>query len=126
MAATLAFAPAVHNAQMNIQVHGGIGFTWEHDAHLYLRRALVLNAVLGTPRDAEDVTALAAQGTTREVTLDLPPEAEQIRAELRVEAQRLAALSGDAAAQGAHRLGFDGPALAASVGTQRRRRRADF
>ena len=96
MAATLAFAPAVHNAQMNIQVHGGIGFTWEHDAHLYVRRALVLNAVLGTPRDAEDVTALAGQGTTREVTLDLPPEAEQIRAELRVEAKQLAALSGDA------------------------------
>jgi alkylation response protein AidB-like acyl-CoA dehydrogenase len=94
MAATLAFEPFVHNAQMNIQVHGGIGFTWEHDAHLYLRRALVLNAVLGTPRDAEDVTTLAAKGTTREVTLDLPPEAEQIRAELRVEAERLATLGG--------------------------------
>ena len=49
MAATLAFEPFVHNAQMNIQVHGGIGFTWEHDAHLYLRRALVLNAA---PRHA--------------------------------------------------------------------------
>ena len=57
MAAHLAFAPAVHNAQMNIQVHGGIGFTWEHDAHLFLRRALALNAVLGSPDDAEDVTA---------------------------------------------------------------------
>ena len=95
MAATLAFEPFVHNAQMNIQVHGGIGFTWEHDAHLYLRRALVLNAVLGTPSDAEDVTALAGQGTAREVTLELPPEAEQLRAELRVEAERLAALSGN-------------------------------
>jgi alkylation response protein AidB-like acyl-CoA dehydrogenase len=94
MAATLAFAPYVHNAQMNIQVHGGIGFTWEHDAHLYLRRALVLNAVLGTPADAEDVTTLAGQGTTRVVTLDLPPEAEQLRAELRAEAEKLAALSG--------------------------------
>ena len=62
MAATLAFAPYVHNAQMNIQVHGGIGFTWEHDAHLFLRRALVLDAVLGSPEDAEDVTALADQG----------------------------------------------------------------
>ena len=60
MAAQLAFGPAVHSAMMNIQVHGGIGFTWEHDAHLYLRRALVLNAVLGTPADAEDVTALTA------------------------------------------------------------------
>ncbi len=95
MAATLAFEPFVQNAQMNIQVHGGIGFTWEHDAHLYLRRALVLNAVLGTPSDAEDVTAWALKGTTREVTLDLPPEAEELRADLRLEAERLATLSGD-------------------------------
>jgi 3-oxochol-4-en-24-oyl-CoA dehydrogenase len=94
MAATLAFEPYEHNAQMNIQVHGGIGFTWEHDAHLYLRRALVLNAVLGTPRDAEDVTTLTAKGTTREVTLELPPEAVPIRAEVRAEAQRLATLGG--------------------------------
>ena len=32
-------------AKLNIQVHGGIGFTWEHDAHLYLRRAAALAAV---------------------------------------------------------------------------------
>jgi len=93
MAATLAFGPAVHSAQMNIQVHGGIGFTWEHDAHLYLRRALVLNSLLGTPADAEDVTALTAAGATREVAFDLPPEAEAIRSEVRAEATRLAAIS---------------------------------
>ena len=63
MAAQLAFGPAVHSAQMNIQVHGGIGFTWEHDAHLYLRRALVLDGLLGSPDDAEDVTAHAARGS---------------------------------------------------------------
>jgi alkylation response protein AidB-like acyl-CoA dehydrogenase len=95
MAATLTFAPAVHSAQMNIQVHGGIGFTWEHDAHLYLRRAMVLNALIGTPRDAEDVTVLAGAGTTREPSLDLPPEAEVIRTEVRAEAERLAKLGGD-------------------------------
>ena len=39
-AATLAFGAYVRNAELNIQVHGGIGFTWEHDAHLHLRRAL--------------------------------------------------------------------------------------
>ncbi|HSZ38128.1 MAG TPA: acyl-CoA dehydrogenase [Acidimicrobiales bacterium] len=93
MAAHLAFAPAVHNAQMNIQVHGGIGFTWEHDAHLFLRRALALNALLGSPGDAEDVTSEAERGTTREVTLDLPPEAEVIRTEVRAEAARIGALS---------------------------------
>ncbi len=94
MAAHLAFAPAVHNTQMNIQVHGGIGFTWEHDAHLFLRRALVLNAVLGSPDDAEDVTAQSARGTAREVSLDLPPEAEAIRVGVRAEAQRIGACQG--------------------------------
>ena len=93
MAAQLAFGPAVHSAQMSIQVHGGIGFTWEHDAHLFLRRALVLNAVLGSPDDAEDVTAHAARGTTREVSLDLPPEAEAIRAGVRADAERIGALA---------------------------------
>ena len=38
MAAALALSAADECAQLNIQVHGGIGFTWEHDAHLYLRR----------------------------------------------------------------------------------------
>ena len=94
MAAHHAFGPAVHNAQMNIQVHGGIGFTWEHDAHLFLRRALALNSVLGSPSDAEDVTAQAQRGTTRDVTIDLPPEAEAIRAGIRTEAARIGALSG--------------------------------
>jgi alkylation response protein AidB-like acyl-CoA dehydrogenase len=94
MAAHFAFAPAVHSAQMNIQVHGGIGFTWEHDAHLFLRRAIALNALLGSPDDSEDVTAQAAHGTTREVSLDLPVEAESIRAEVHVEARKLATLTG--------------------------------
>ncbi len=98
MAATLTFGPAVHSAQMNIQVHGGIGFTWEHDAHLYLRRALVLNTLIGSPHEAEDVTTLTAAGVTREVTLDLPPEADAIRAEVRAEAERVGAI-GDPAAQ---------------------------
>jgi alkylation response protein AidB-like acyl-CoA dehydrogenase len=37
---------AVENAQDCIPVLGGIGFTWEHDAHLYLRRALAIRALL--------------------------------------------------------------------------------
>ena len=36
-------------AQDNIQVHGGIGFTWEHDAHLYLKRAVANRQLLGAP-----------------------------------------------------------------------------
>lgn len=32
-----------------IQVHGGIGFTWEHQAHLYFRRAKSSQYLLGSP-----------------------------------------------------------------------------
>jgi alkylation response protein AidB-like acyl-CoA dehydrogenase len=32
-----------------IQVFGGIGFTWEHDAHLYLKRLLSFSGFLGSP-----------------------------------------------------------------------------
>jgi alkylation response protein AidB-like acyl-CoA dehydrogenase len=34
-------------AAENIQIHGGIGFTWEHDAHLYLKRAKASELFLG-------------------------------------------------------------------------------
>lgn len=33
----------------NMRIHGGIGFTWEHDAHLYVRRAKATYLVFGTP-----------------------------------------------------------------------------
>ncbi len=46
-AAAIALDAAVENAKDAIQVLGGIGFTWEHDAHLYLRRALSLRQLLG-------------------------------------------------------------------------------
>ena len=34
-----------------VQIHGGIGVTFEHDLHLFLRRVMVNSAVHGTPRD---------------------------------------------------------------------------
>ena len=40
---------ALHLIQECMQFHGGISVTWEHDLHLYLRRATVNRAVLGTP-----------------------------------------------------------------------------
>jgi 3-oxochol-4-en-24-oyl-CoA dehydrogenase len=46
-AAALALDAAADNAKDCIQVLGGIGFTWEHDAHLYLRRAVSLRQLLG-------------------------------------------------------------------------------
>ncbi len=38
-----------HCAAENIQIHGGIGFTWEHDAHLYFKRAKSSELMLGDP-----------------------------------------------------------------------------
>ena len=53
MAATLALPAADLCANLNIQVHGGIGFTWEHDAHIYLRRASAIVAIID-PESAAD------------------------------------------------------------------------
>jgi alkylation response protein AidB-like acyl-CoA dehydrogenase len=41
----------------NIQIHGGIGFTWEHDAHLYYRRAKSTELMLGTPQEHREIAA---------------------------------------------------------------------
>ncbi|MEB3031224.1 acyl-CoA dehydrogenase [[Mycobacterium] nativiensis] len=84
-AATLALPAYVHNAELNIQVHGGIGFTWEHDAHLHLRRAATVRGLFGGRRPAADVFALTAKGVLRENSIDLPPEAERLRADIRAE-----------------------------------------
>ena len=91
-AATLALPAYVRNAELNIQVHGGIGFTWEHDAHLHLRRALTVQAVLGGDQSATDVFDLTAKGIARANSLDLPAGSDELRTEIRAEAQRIAAL----------------------------------
>ncbi len=39
----------VDAAQQNVQIHGAIGFTWDHDAHLYLRRARSTHELFGSP-----------------------------------------------------------------------------
>jgi alkylation response protein AidB-like acyl-CoA dehydrogenase len=35
-------------------VHGGIGFTWEHDAHIYLKRAKASSLLFGSPSYQRD------------------------------------------------------------------------
>ncbi|HEY6531553.1 MAG TPA: acyl-CoA dehydrogenase [Acidimicrobiales bacterium] len=92
MAACVAVAAAVHDAQLNIQVHGGIGFTWEHDAHLFLRRALAISAFVDEAAAAEEVTRRLRDGTTLPRAVDLPPEAESIRREVRPVLTEIAAL----------------------------------
>ena len=42
------------NAQENIQLHGGNGFTWEYDCHLYYRRSKGLSVVIGSEQEFKD------------------------------------------------------------------------
>jgi 3-oxochol-4-en-24-oyl-CoA dehydrogenase len=61
-----------------VQVLGGIGFTWEHDAHLYLRRAVALRQLLGGAALWRDRAAtLAASGSRRHLTVDVRDDSAQ-------------------------------------------------
>ncbi len=93
VAATLAPAAAQRCTQDCIQVHGGIGFTWEHDTGVYYRRALMLAACFG--RGSEYPQRVVDTATTtgmRPVNIDLDPETEQLRAEIRSEVAALKAM----------------------------------
>ena len=96
VAATLAAPAADLCANLNTQVHGGIAITWEHDAHLYMRRATVLGTLLDADAAARDCTALTREGVVRAKSIELPPEAEAIRTEVRAFAEEVASLSEDA------------------------------
>jgi alkylation response protein AidB-like acyl-CoA dehydrogenase len=47
----------MHASEETIQIHGGIGFTWEHDAHLYFKRARTGQELLGAARKHYDIVA---------------------------------------------------------------------
>ncbi len=93
VAAALALDAAVDNAKDCIQVLGGIGFTWEHDAHLYLRRAVALRQLAGggglwRRRAAE----LALAGARRRLTIDVGAEGDTGRQAVWARAREIAAL----------------------------------
>ncbi|MCU1596066.1 MAG: Acyl-CoA dehydrogenase FadE34, partial [Frankiales bacterium] len=101
LTAAMAFATAIPAAQRcaqgSIQIHGGIAFTWEHDAHLYLRRAAALAASFGSVDAAlDEVLALREAGVTARLGLALPEEAEQHRTAVRAFVAELAAQSPEA------------------------------
>lgn len=93
VAATLAPAAAQHTTQDCIQVHGGIGFTWEHDTNVYYRRALVLAACFGRASDyPQSVVDTATTTGMRPVDIDLDPDTAKLRDEIRAEVAALKAL----------------------------------
>jgi alkylation response protein AidB-like acyl-CoA dehydrogenase len=59
LAASVSSEAYVWVAGENLQVHGGIGFTWEHDAHIYLKRAKASSLLLGGPRYQRDLLGKA-------------------------------------------------------------------
>ncbi|GII91093.1 acyl-CoA dehydrogenase [Sinosporangium siamense] len=93
VAAVVAPDAAVACAKDAIQTFGGIGYTFEHDVHLYYRRALTLRGLLGVSAEWSDkIAGLMLSGVRRELRLDLPPEAEPIRERVRAEIAEIAAL----------------------------------
>ncbi|MGH9078771.1 MAG: acyl-CoA dehydrogenase [Acidimicrobiales bacterium] len=82
-AGAIVFDGYVDCAKDCIQLLGGIGFTWEHDAHLHLKRALAARQLLGdTDRYLTEVIDRSLGGTRRSLTADLPDESERARADL--------------------------------------------
>lgn len=83
-ASALAPEAAFRCAQDCIQVLGGIGYTWEHDAHLFLKRATAVRHLLGSPSLARRTVAVAAiGGQRRRLAVDLPAGAEPVRERVR-------------------------------------------
>ncbi|WP_030175387.1 acyl-CoA dehydrogenase [Spirillospora albida] len=86
---------AFQTAKDCVQTLGGIGFTWEHDASLYLRRSQTLRVLLGsTSTWRRRVATLTLDGVRRELRVELPPHAEKIRTEIRAELEPAKALTG--------------------------------
>ena len=77
LAASVGIEAAKANAKDCIQVLGGIGITWEHDAHLYLRRGYAIAQFLGgRSRWLRRVVALTQQGVRRDLHIDLDSVAD--------------------------------------------------
>jgi len=91
LAASVGIAAAKANVKDCIQVLGGIGCTWEHDAHLYLRRAHGIGRFLGGAEHwLRRITALTQDGVRRRLGIDLT-EVEELRGEIRAAVAEVAA-----------------------------------
>jgi alkylation response protein AidB-like acyl-CoA dehydrogenase len=92
VAAATGIDAAKGNAKDCIQVLGGIGITWEHDAHLYLRRAYGIAQFLGgRSHNLRRVAALTLDGVRRELHIDLESVAD-LRPEIVASVAEVAAL----------------------------------
>lgn len=117
VAASIAPEAAFQVTKNCIQVLGGIGYTWEHDAHLYMRRAQSLRILLGSTASwRRRVARLALGGARRVSSVELPPEAERIRAEIRAELEPAGSLENAARKAYLAEKGYTAPHLPAPWG----------
>ncbi len=123
VAAVVAVDAAVDAASDCIQTLGGIGYTWEHAAHLYYRRALALRALLGSSAAvAEHLARLAlagglraGEGGTARGRRGVPPPGA-VRADRDQRPDR----PGTDCGAGGRRLGTAAPAQSPGAGARRR------
>ncbi len=95
IAASIGIEAAKANLKDCIQVLGGIGITWEHDAHLYLRRAYGIGQFLGGSAPwLRRTTALTRGGVRRSLSVDLHDVAE-LRPQISAAVADVAALTED-------------------------------
>jgi len=99
LAASIGIAAAKANVKDCIQVLGGIGCTWEHDAHLYLRRAHGIGRFLGGLQGGSEpwlrrITALTQAGVRRRLGIDLS-QVEGLRPEIAAAVAEVATLPAD-------------------------------
>jgi alkylation response protein AidB-like acyl-CoA dehydrogenase len=92
-AAVMALGRAVHAAVECLALHGAIGFTWEHDVHLYWRRAITLAGLAGPVESWEARLGEAAVDGPRDFTLTLPDDEQDFRRHVAKVLDQAAALS---------------------------------
>ncbi len=115
-AASIGIAAAKANVRDCIQVLGGIGCTWEHDAHLYLRRAHSIGRFLGGLEHwLRRVAALTQDGVRRKLSIDLT-EVEGQRAEIAAAVAEVAALPAEKRQMALAEAGLQAPHWPAPYG----------
>ncbi|MEU5434824.1 acyl-CoA dehydrogenase [Streptomyces sp. NPDC020719] len=117
LAAATALDTAFSCAKDCVQILGGIGFTWEHDAHLHLRRALVARQLLGAGDvHRQRAVRLARAGARRALRTELPERARAYRKAARRAAESVRGLDPAAARRALAPTGYAAPHLPAPYG----------
>ncbi|WP_427004824.1 acyl-CoA dehydrogenase [Pseudarthrobacter sp. H2] len=90
-----AIVPSVEAVTEAVTIFGGIGFTWEHDAHLYWRRAMTLAAQVAPLQDHVVSAGKTAFELDRRIDIELPDEDPTFRARIGQLLDQAASLSNE-------------------------------